>query len=165
MISAPTPLTALHQLTDFDSSVPSLDDWLKRRAAKNQANDSSRTYVVCEGQTVIGYYCLSAGAIGHAEAPSAMRRNRPDPIPVMVLGRLAIHKDHQQKGIGTALLRDAILRTIHAAEIAGITALLVHALTEQAKRFYRSRGFIESPIQPMTMYLLLATAQQAWREK
>lgn len=165
MISAPMPLTAQHQLTDFDSGVPSLDDWLKRRAAKNQANDSSRTYVVCEGQTVIGYYCLSAGAIGHAEAPSAMRRNRPDPIPVMVLGRLAIHKDHQQKGIGTALLRDAILRTIQAAEIAGITALLVHALTEQAKRFYRSRGFIESPIQPMTMYQLLATAQRAWREE
>lgn len=165
MISAPTPLTTQHQLADFDSGVPSLDDWLKRRAAKNQANDSSRTYVVCEGQTVIGYYCLSAGAIGHAEAPSAMRRNRPDPIPVMVLGRLAIHKDHQQKGIGTALLRDAILRTIQAAEIAGITALLVHALTEQAKRFYRSRGFIESPIQPMTMYQLLATAQRAWREE
>lgn len=106
-----------------------------------------------------------AGAIGHAEAPSAMRRNRPDPVPVMVLGRLAIHKDHQQKGIGTALLRDAILRTIQAAEIAGITALLVHALTEQAKRFYRSCGFIESPIQPMTMYQLLATAQRAWREE
>jgi GNAT superfamily N-acetyltransferase len=165
MISAPTPLTAQHQFTDFDSGVPSLDDWLKRRAAKNQANDSSRTYVVCEGQTVIGYYCLSAGAIGHAEAPSAMRRNRPDPIPVMVLGRLAMHKDHQQKGIGTALLRDAILRTIQAAEIAGITALLVHALTEQAKRFYRSRGFMESPIQPMTLYQLLATAQRAWREE
>ena len=121
--------------------------------------------MVCEGQTVVGYYCLSAGAIGHAEAPSAMRRNRPDPIPVMVLGRLAIHKDHQQKGIGTALLRDAILRTIQAAEIAGITALLVHTLTEQAKRFYRSRGFIESPIQPMTMYQLLATALRAWSEK
>ena len=165
MISAPTPLTAQHQLTNFDSGVPSLDDWLKRRAVKNQANDSSRTYVVCERQAVIGYYCLSAGAIGHAEAPSAMRRNRPDPIPVMVLARLAIHKDDQQKGIGTALLRDAILRTIQAAEIAGITALLVHALTEPAKRFYRSRGFIESPIQPMTMYQLLATAQRAWREE
>jgi len=81
-----------------------------------------------------------------------MRRNRPDPIPVMVLGRLAIHKDYQQQGLGTALLRDAILRTIQAAEIAGMTALLVHALTEQAKRFYRSRGFMESPLQPMTMY-------------
>ena len=164
MISAPAPLTAQHQRTDFDSGVPSLDDWLKHRAVKNQANDSSRTYVVCEGLVVIGYYCLSAGAIGHAEAPSPMRRNRPDPIPVMVLGRLAIHNDYQQQGIGTALLRDAILRTVQAAEIAGMTALLVHALTEQAKRFYRSRGFMASPIQPMTMYQLLATAHQAWRE-
>jgi GNAT superfamily N-acetyltransferase len=165
MISAPAPLTEHHQFADFHCGVPSLDDWLKRRAAKNQANDASRTYVVCEGQAVIGYYCLSAGAIGHAEAPRALRRNRPDPIPVLVLGRLAIHKDHQQQGLGTALLRDAILRTIQVAEIAGITALLVHALTEQATRFYRSRGFIESPIQPMTMCLMLATAQQAWREE
>ena len=93
-----------------------------------------------------------------------MRRSRPDPIPVMVLGRLAIHKDYQQPGLGTALLRDAILRTVQAAEIAGMMALLVHALTEQAKRFYRSRGFMESPLQPMTMYQLLATAHQAWRE-
>ena len=83
MLSAPQPLTDRHQLADFDSGEPTLDDWLKRRAAKNQANGSSRTYVVCEGDTVIGYYCLAAGAIGHAEAPSSMKRNRPDPIPVL----------------------------------------------------------------------------------
>ena len=164
IISAPQPLADGHQLADFDSGEPWLDDWLKRRAAKNQANGSSRTYVVCEGQAVIGYYCLAAGAIGRAEAPSAIKRNRPDPIPVLVLGRLAIHKDHHQKGIGTALLRDAILRAIQAAEIAGITALLVHAISEQAKRFYRSRGFIESPIKPMTMCLMLATAEQSLEE-
>jgi GNAT superfamily N-acetyltransferase len=164
IISAPQPLADGHQLVDFDSGEPWLDDWLKRRAAKNQANGSSRTYVVCEGQAVIGYYCLAAGAIGRAEAPSAIKRNRPDPIPVLVLGRLAIHKDHHQKGIGTALLRDAILRAIQAAEIVGITALLVHAISEQAKRFYRSRGFIESPIKPMTMCLMLATAEQSLKE-
>ena len=164
IISAPQPLADGHQLVDFDSGEPWLDDWLKRRAAKNQANGSSRTYVVCERQAVIGYYCLAAGAIGRAEAPSAIKRNRPDPIPVLVLGRLAIHKDHHQKGIGTALLRDAILRAIQAAEIAGITALLVHAISEQAKRFYRSRGFIESPIKPMTMCLMLATAEQSLKE-
>jgi len=114
MIPAPQPLADHHQLVDFDSGEPSLDDWLKRRAARNQANGPSRTYVVCEGAAVIGYYCLAAGAIGHAEAPSAMKRNRPDPIPVLVLGRLVIHKDHHQQGIGTALLRDAILRAIQA---------------------------------------------------
>ena len=165
MISAPQPLTDQHQLAEFDSGEPSLDDWLKRRAARNQANGSSRTYVVCAGSAVIGYYCLVAGAIGHGDAPGSLRRNRPDPIPVLVLGRLAIHVDHHQKGIGTALLRDAMLRAMQAAEIAGITALLVHALSEPAKRFYRSRGFIESPVKPMTLCLPLATAAQALRKE
>ena len=171
MLSAPQPLADHHQLADFDSGEPSLDDWLKRRAAKNQAKGSKgagqRTYVVCEGPTrnrVIGYYCLAAGAIGHAEAPSNMKRNRPDPIPVLVLGRLAIHKDHHQKGIGTALLGDAIRRAIQAASIAGVTALLVHAISEQARRFYLSRGFIESPVKTMTLCLMLATVEQALRE-
>ncbi len=164
MISAPQPLAGHHQLADFDCGEASLDDWLKRRAAKNQANGSSRTYVVCERDEVVGYYCLAAGAIGHADAPAAMKRNRPDPVPVLMLGRLAIHKDHHQKGIGTALLNDAIRRAIEAANIAGVTALLVHALSEQAKRFYLSRGFIESPVKPMTSCLMLATVDQARRK-
>ncbi len=164
MLSAPQRLAGNHQLSSFDSGEPSLDDWLKRRAAKNQANDSSRTYVVCVGETVIGYYCLAAGAIGHAEAPPPMKRNRPDPVPVLVLGRLAIHKDHHQKGIGTALLNDAIRRAIQAGSIAGVTALLVHAISEQARRFYLSRGFIVSPVKPMTLCLMLATVEQALRE-
>ena len=163
-LSAPQPLSDQNQLADFESGEPSLDDWLKRRAARNQANGSSRTYVVCEGDAVVGYYCLAAGAIGHAEAPSTLKRNRPDPIPVLVLGRLAIHKDHHQKGIGTALLGDAIRRAIQAADIAGITALLVQAISEQARRFYLSRGFVESPIKPMTLCLMLATVRQALRE-
>ena len=165
MLSAPEPLADHHQLDDFDSGEPSLDDWLKRRALKNQVNGSSRTYVVCEGDAVIGYYCLAAGAIDHAEAPSAMKRNRPDPVPVLVLGRLAIHKDHHQKGIGTALLNDAIRRALRASKIAGVTAILVHALSEQARRFYLSRGFIESPVQTMTLCLMLATVEQALREQ
>ena len=167
MLSAPQPLAERHQLDGFDSGEPTLDDWLKRRAAKNQANGSSRTYVVCEGPNqdrVIGYYCLAAGALGHAEAPSGLKRNRPDPVPVLVLGRLAIHNDHHQIGIGTALLNDAIRRAMQAADIAGVTALLVHAISEQARRFYLSRGFIESPIQPMTLCLMLATVEQALRE-
>jgi GNAT superfamily N-acetyltransferase len=145
MPSAPLPLADHHQLADFDGGEPSLDHWLKRRAAKNQANGSSRMYVVCEGPAqdlVIGCYCLAAGAIGRAQAPSTMKRNRPDPIPVLVLGRLAIHKDHHLMGIGTAPLIDAIRRAIQAAEIAGVTALQMHAISEQARRFYLSRGFI-----------------------
>lgn len=168
MISAPQPLADQHRLADFDSGEPSLDDWLRRRAARNQANGSSRTYVVCAGPSldrVIGYYCLAAGAIGRAEAPPAMKRNRPDPVPVLILGRLAIHKDHQQQGLGTALLNDAIRRAMQAAAIAGVTALLVHAVSEQARRFYRSRGFIESPVKPMTLCLMLDTVGQALRER
>ena len=164
MLSAPQPLAEGHQFADFESGEPSLDDWLKRRAAKNQANGSSRTYVVCEGDVVIGYYCLAAGAIGHAEAPATLKRNRPEPVPVLVLGRLAIHKNRHQKGIGTALLNDAIRRAIQAADIAGVTALLVHAISEQARRFYLSRGFVESPVKPMTLCLMLATVRQALRE-
>jgi len=164
VLSAPLPLADHHLLADFDSGEPSLDDWLKRRAARNRANGSSRTYVVCSDNAVIGYYCLAAGAIGHTGTPPTMKRFRPDPVPVLVLGRLAIHKDHHQKGIGTALLNDAIRRAIQAASIAGITALLVHAISEQARRFYLSRGFIESPIEPMILCLMQATVEQALRE-
>lgn len=164
MLSAPEALSERHQLDNFSSGEVSLDEWLKRRARANQLSDSSRTFVVADGDAVIGYYCLAAGAIGRDDAPRALRRNRPDPIPVMVLGRLAIHSDHQQKGIGTALLRDAITRTLLAAEHVGVSALLVHALSLDAKRFYLSRGFIESPLQPMTLCLPLALARQAVTE-
>jgi GNAT superfamily N-acetyltransferase len=165
VISAPQPLAAHHDVEGFECGEPTLDDWLKRRALANQASDSSRTYVVCERDAVIGYYRLAAGAVGHAEARGALRRNRPDPVPVMVLGRLAIHKEHHQAGLGTALLQDALLRTLQAADIAGVAALLVHALSEDAKRFYRSRGFIESPVKPMTLCLMLATVRKALGER
>ena len=164
MISDAQPLAAHHILDGVDCGEPSLDDWLIRRAGRNRASGASRTYVVCVENTVVGYYCLAAGALGHSVAPRALRRNRPDPIPVMVLGRLAIHKDHHQAGLGTALLRNALQRTLKAADIAGVAALLVHALSEDAKRFYRSRGFNESPIKPMTMCLLLETVRNAMKE-
>ena len=160
MISAPTPLGDPHDLYGFVSGVASLDDWLKRRARANQASDASRTFVIAQGAAVIGYYCLAAGAIGRADAPKNLQRNRPDPLPVMVLGRLAIHQDHQQRGIGTALLQDAMLRTLHAAEQVGMTALMVHALSEEARRFYLSRGFLASPVQAMTLFLPMATLRR-----
>ncbi len=146
MLSAPQPLAAHHPLAGFDSGEPLLDDWLKRRAGSQH------------------WYCLAAGATGHAEAPPTVKRKRPGPVPVLVLGRLAIHEDNHQEGIGTALLNDAIRRAIQAGDIAGVTALLVQAMPEQARRFYGSRGFIESPGTPMTLCLMLATAEQALRE-
>lgn len=164
MISAPQALADHHLVDAFQCGEPSLDDWLKRRATGNQASGASRTYVVCVDEAVVGYCCLAAGALGHADASGALRRNRPDPIPVMVLGRLAIHKEHHQAGLGTALLRDALRRTLQAAGIAGVAALLVHAISEDAKRFYKSRGFVESPVKPMTMCLILESARKALSE-
>lgn len=157
-INAPEKLLADHDLADFNSGEPALDDWLRRRALANEESGSSRTYVVCVGKRVVGYYSLAVGAVAHAGAPGRVKRNMPDPVPVMVLGRLAVDKDFQGRGIGSGLLRDAVLRTVQAAEIAGIRAILVHALSDAAKRFYQDHGFIASPIDPMTVMITVAEA-------
>lgn len=159
-LTAPAPIEAGHDVSTFDSGVPSLDEWLQKRALKNEKASASRTYVACDGNRVVGYYCLSAGAVALQDAPKKMTRNMPDPIPVLVMGRLAIDKEWQNKGLGKALLLDAARRTIQAGEIAGVAALLVHALSEEAKRFYLSRGFLESPVQPMTLCMRLADARE-----
>jgi len=161
MISAPEPLGAKHELAAFRCGVPSLDDWLRRRALANQESGASRTYVIAENARVIGYYALATGAVATAEATGKVRRNMPDPIPVMVLARLAVDQTWQGRGLGLDLLRDAVLRTLQAADIAGIRALLVHALTEQAGRFYERAGFQPSPLRPLTYMLLLSTARAA----
>src|SRR5207244_4569141 len=109
---SPEKLSTHHDLSGFDSGEPMLDDWLRRRAQQNEASGASRTYVVCVGRKVVGYYTLAAGAIAHIDAPGTIRRNMPDPVPVMVLGRLAIDRAFHGQGIGTGLFRDAILRTM-----------------------------------------------------
>jgi GNAT superfamily N-acetyltransferase len=109
---------------------------------------------------VVGYYALAAGAVALAEATGRTRRNMPDPVPVMVLGRLAIDADYQRRGLGRALLRDAVLRTLQAAEIAGIRALLVHAISTDAKQFYERQGFRASPVDPMTLMLTLSDTRE-----
>lgn len=158
MIGPPEKLSAAHDFSGFDSGEPVLDDWLRRRAEQNEARGASRTYVVCVGRKVVGYYTLAAGAIAHAEAPGRIRRNMPDPVPVMVLGRLAVDKTVHGQGVGTGLLRDAVLRTIQAVEIAGIRAILVHAISEAARRFYEKYGFIASPVDPLTVMITVAEA-------
>ena len=160
-LAAPARPTAEHDLAQVDCGTRSLDEWLKKRAMRNEVGGASRTYVVCAGNTVVGYYCLATGGIARDEAPGPARRNMPGPIPVMVLGRLAIDRRYQGHGIGSALLRDAILRALHVAEIAGVKAILVHAISEEAKRFYLSKGFIASPIEPMTLCLTLDTIRHA----
>ena len=157
-IRPPEKLSATHDLSDFDSGEPVLDEWLRRRALHNEASGSSRTYVVCQDKKVVGYYTLAVGAVVYAVAPGRVRRNMPDPLPVMVLGRLAVDQGHQRRVIGTGLLRDAVLRTVQAAEIAGIRAILVHAISMAAKRFYEACGFIASPIDPLTVMITVAEA-------
>ncbi|MGI9449749.1 MAG: GNAT family N-acetyltransferase [Geminicoccaceae bacterium] len=162
-LSAPEPLVADHQLDGFTCRQATLDGWLKTRALKNEREGASRTYVVCEGKAVVGYYALAVGSVMAAEAPGKVRRNMPDPIPVMVLGRLAIDQTRQGQGIGSALLRDAIFRTLQAAEIGGMRALMVHAIDDAAARFYEHHGFMRSPIDPATLMITLKDAQKAIR--
>ena len=161
IISAPEKLRPDHELLSFNSGTPVLDDWLRRRALTNQESGASRTYVIALGDRVVGYYALATGAVAQAEATGRTRRNMPDPVPVMVIGRLAIDSRYQGRGLGRALLRDAVLRTLQAADIAGIRAVLVHAISEDAKRFYNRCGFQRSPLDPMTLMITLRDAQRA----
>ena len=154
-LSPPELLNETHQLDAFGSGVAPLDDWLRRRARANQVSGASRTYVAASAGRVVGYYCLASGAMHVADAPGGIRRNMPDPIPMAVLGRLAVDRSWQGQGLGKALLQDAVLRTAQAAGIMGIRGLLVHAASEAARLFYERHGFIASPTSPMTLVLSL----------
>jgi GNAT superfamily N-acetyltransferase len=145
----------------FTSGVTSLDEWLQRRAAPNQTSGASRTFVVCADQEVVGYYALASSAVAPAAAPGRFRRNMPDPIPVVVLGRLAVARSHQGQGLGRAMFQDAARRVIYAADAIGIRGLLVHALSEEAKTFYLRLGLDESPLDPMILMVTLADLRAA----
>ena len=161
-LSAPEKLRPDHDLSEFECGEPSLDHWLRQRALQNEESGAPRTYVVCAGQQVVGFYALAVGAVAHAEAPGRVRRNMPDPVPVMIIGRLAVHKHFQGRRIGPGLLRDAVLRTLQAADIAGVRAILVHAISEQARRFYEDCGLIASSIDPMTLMITVVEAAKAF---
>jgi GNAT superfamily N-acetyltransferase len=154
--SAPAPLTAAHHVADFECGEATLDQWLKTRALRNEGRGASRTYVVCADHQVVAFYCLATGSVTSELAPGRIRRNMPDPIPVMVLGRLAVDLAWQRHSLGKALLRDAILRTIQVSEIVGVKALLVHALSDPVVRFYEANGFYPSPTNPRTLFLPLS---------
>jgi GNAT superfamily N-acetyltransferase len=164
IFAAPAPLADLHELASFTSGSPSLDDWLIRRARANQVVGASRTFVVCDGVEVIGYYALASGGVNVAAATGRFRRNMPDPIPVAMLGRLAVDHRWQGKGFGRALFRDAALRLTNAAEIMGIRGILVHAISEEAKAFYLALGFDPSPLEPMTLIVTLTDVRSVLQE-
>ena len=155
-LSAPQPLGSGHRLDDFRCSAPELATWLVERALQNQASGASRCFVVCdERRQVVGYYALAAGSVSHEQAPGRVRRNMPAPIPVIVLGRLAVHADWAGQGIGRGLLKDAVQRTLQTCEQIGARALLCHAIDDAAKAFYLKHGFSASPSDGMTVMLPL----------
>ena len=161
-LSAPVHLTAEHDLSGFDCGEPALNDWLQHRALKNESR-FSRTYVVCERNRVVAYFCISAGAIARAAAPGKVRRNAPDTIPVSVIGRLAVSRDHAGKGLGADMLSDALRRIAVASQSIGIGAVLVQAKDEAAKRFYiRCAEFIEYPADSRTLFLPIETVVAAF---
>ena len=157
-LRAPEPLAAAHLLAEFNCGESSLDEWLKRRAWANQQSGASRTFVVASHDGHIhGYYAMAAGAVSHQFATGLVRRNMPDPVPVMVLARLAVDSRAQGNKLGAALLQDAVLRAVAVSQNAGVRALLVHAIDERAKLFYEHFGFQQSPQHPMTLMLRLNT--------
>jgi GNAT superfamily N-acetyltransferase len=158
----PRPIAATDITADFDSGEPSLDRYLAARALANHVGDVARCYICLDGDDdgkILGYYTLSAVAVEHAHLPGRVRRNAPDPVPAVLLGRLAVDTKAQRAGLGHLLVRDAILSTLAAADRVGVRILLVHALHERAAGFYESLGFKRSPTDPLHLYLLLADAR------
>ena len=160
-LSPPEPLTDHHEVQDFISGETSLDDWLNRRARANQASGASRTYVVCENAKVMGYYALASGALTVETAPGKFRRNMPDPIPVVVLARLAVDRSYQGRGVGRGLFRDGARRVVHAADAIGIRGIAVHAISEEARKFYIALGFDPCTHEPMTLVVTLSDVRAA----
>ena len=159
-LSAPQPLSSQHRLDEFECGESVLDEWLKRRAKINQLSGASRTFVVSDAdQRVYGYYAMAAGAVSHQLATSSVRRNMPDPVPVMVLARLGVDTHAQGIKLGGALLQDAVNRAIAVSNNAGVRAILVHAIHDRAKQFYERCGFEVSPAHPMTLMLRLTSVK------
>lgn len=154
-LTPPEPLASHHSIADFSCGMASLDEWLKRRALTNQTSGATRTFVTCVDNRVVGYYALASGGISVQSALGKFRRNMPNPIPVVILARLAIDSSYQGQGLGRALFRDAALRVVRAADAIGIRGIIVHAISESAKDFYLALGFNVSPLEPMTLMITL----------
>ena len=160
-LTASEPLGTKHRIGNFSSGVASLDEWLKRRALANQATGATRTFVVCEADKIVAYYALASGAVNASAAPGRFRRNMPDPIPVVIIARLAVDRAHQGGGLGKALVRDGAKRILNAADAIGVRGILVHAISEEAKAFYLGLGFDPSPIEPMTLMITLSDVRKS----
>ena len=157
MLSAPARLAPEHDLSRFDCGSPPLNDWLKRQARTSEGR-TARTYVVCDASAVVGYHCIAAGSVERRAAPRKLKQNAPDPIPVAILGRLAVDLHWRGQGLGTDLLHDAFRRIVAASETIGFGAVLVHAIDDEARAFYLGRAeFLEYPPDSRILFLPLQT--------
>lgn len=156
-LSPVEPLDESHAISAFDCAKHvSLSDWLKRYALMNQRSDAARTFVVHRDKRVVGYYSVAAGSIAKDEAPARIRKGLANhPVPVILLARLAVDRREQGAGLGRALLKDALLRIARAADEIAARAVLVHAIDDEARRFYRRFGFEESPVNELQLMLLM----------
>jgi GNAT superfamily N-acetyltransferase len=155
----PRPISEGDDVAAFDSGESDLDNYLRTRALANHIEGASRCFVTCREGRVVGFYALASASLPRAAAPGRVRRNMPDPMPVILLSRLAIDRKDQGKGLGAQLLRDAIIRSVAAAEIVGVRAMLVHAMHDQARAFYAHFDFEPSPTDPMHLLLLIKDAR------
>ena len=155
-LNAPVLLNASHDVESFDCGAEPLNTYLKKFALTNNQNNSSRTYVALRAKQVVGYYTLTPGSVAREQTPPRVGKGLANhPVPIVILARLAVDGTEQGIGLGKGLLQDALLKVVHASEIIGGRALLVHAKDERAKSFYEQFGFEPSPINPFHLYLLL----------
>lgn len=150
----PDLLDPAHDVADFDCGDEALNEWLRRRAQRNQLEGSSRTWVVTHGASVVAFYASSTAAVVRAEATRRAARNQPDPLPAMLLARLAVDRGHQGKGLAAALLKHFLQKAFEVAALTGLRLVLVHAKDPLAAGFYRRFGFEPSPMDDLTLMLL-----------
>ncbi len=152
----PVPLDASHDLGAFDCEVAALNNYLRKVALDNQRGQSARTYVAARGNCVVGYYTLAAASARREETPARVAKGlAAHPVPLILLARLAVDRGEKGKGLGTGLLKDALLRAVAAADIVGCRAVMVHAKDDAAKAFYQRFGFESSPTDPFRLLLLM----------
>jgi predicted N-acetyltransferase YhbS len=159
-VKPPAPLTPTHDLQNFDCGNAVMNDWLRKRAGANQESGATRTFVVCDDENkVLGYYALAVGSCERDYAPSNLSRGMPDPIPMVILARLAIDRSCQRLGLGRHLIADAVMRTLHIAEQAGVRGLLVSAIDDAAAAYYQRLGFIPAKQSEAVLMLRLSAAK------
>lgn len=161
-ITPPARLTPSHDLSQFDCGKEPLNDWLKTHALTGEGQ-FARTYVVCNGNSVVGYYCLAMGSVERKQLPTKLKRQRgiPNHVPVAIIGRLARHQSPEWRGLGVDLLQDALSRVLSVSENIGVRGVLVHAIDDQAAAWWKEQEFLEYPDGSRTFFMAIETVLDA----